>query len=94
MKLNELTDEQLEIIFENNPEWIVIHLPEWVADKYPSWLAYHYKDIMADLRPSYMYDSYNNRDWMIKHRPEWVEKHRDREVPKYIMKLLEETKAC
>ena len=57
MKIIELTEKQMDIIFNNIPEWVANNRPEWVANNRPLWMANNIPRWMADIRPRWMADS-------------------------------------
>ena len=77
MKINDLTNEELEIIGKNFPEWTADNIPEWMADHRPEW--------MADNRPFWM--AYNKPHWMAD-RPDGMADHG--EIPQHIEDFIKE----
>jgi hypothetical protein len=52
MKISDLTPEQLEILADNRPDWMVNNRLYWMVDNRPDWMANNRPDWMANNRIS------------------------------------------
>jgi hypothetical protein len=89
MKIDELTDIQLNIIAKHRPDWMSKHRPEWMGYNRPAWMGYNRPDWMADNIPDWMAD--NKPEWMSKHRPDWMAYNRPNWMRKHRPDWMDDT---